>query len=98
MSEQPRQPQEPLRPRRDHFGRNYITTYTYNAKPRAVVEHDEAAKRFVVTDREDGSKVAFHDRAVRFLVVEPNGGKGGVSPVLESGEPRIIYLCREADL
>jgi hypothetical protein len=84
-----------------------IITYVYDREgrigtvsdsvPRATCDHDREKRLFRVTEP-DGTTVAFHDRAVRFLVAEPDPETGELRPVMERGRPKVIYLCREAGL
>jgi hypothetical protein len=85
-----------------------ITTYTYDAggglvsisqsgAPPSSCERDEKKRVFRITGP-DGQKTEFHDRAVRFLVVEPDPTTGELEPVISRGKPKVIYLCREAGL
>jgi hypothetical protein len=87
-----------------------IITYTYDADdnlgmvscsapatPKATCDHDRDKRLFRVTEP-DGTTVDFHDRAVRFLVVEPDPETGEPEPVMERGGPKVVYLCREAGL
>jgi hypothetical protein len=86
----------------------YITTYTYDASgemialsqpspPPSKCEHDEKKRVFRITGP-GGTTTEFHDRAVRFLVVEPDPESGELGPVISRGEPKVIYLCKEAGL
>jgi hypothetical protein len=78
----------------------HLMTYTYYYDPEPSlfqIEHDREKRRFEVTGP-DGKKTEFHDRAVRFLVVEPDAETGELEPVVARGKPKVIYLCREAGL
>ena len=78
----------------------HLMTYTYYSDPEPSlfqIEHDREKRRFEVTGP-DGKKNEFHDRAVRFLVVEPDAETGELEPVVARGKPNVIYLCREAGL
>lgn len=93
----------------DEYGYDFggtVTTFTYDLSgrllstegptaPRPSWEHDESGRVFRVNGP-DGKVVEFHDRALRFLVVAPDPQTGVLSPVLSRGEPKVIYLCREA--
>jgi hypothetical protein len=86
-----------------------ITTYTYDAgklnsfsgsqpvAPPCSCERDEKKRVFRIT-APDGQTTEFHDRAVRFLVVEPDPTTGELEPAVVQGKPKVIYLCREAGL
>jgi hypothetical protein len=98
---------------RDSFS-GLITTFTYEATsrlgsisgpdseteprpPAFRAEHDQEKRVFRITGP-DGQTTEFHDRAVRFLVVEPYPETGQVEPIILHGKPKVIYLCREAGL
>jgi hypothetical protein len=100
-------PRGPVRNSGDYFGPfiqsdplGNVTTYTYfyDVSPQLFkVEHDRDKRRFAMTGP-DGETTEFHDRAVRFLVVEPDPETGELTPVIRRGNPKVIYLCREAGL
>ncbi len=74
------------------------TGVVYEPPPlRSQVEHDEQRRLFRITG-EDGKAPEFHYRPVRFLVVEPDPRTGKLEPAFSGGQPRVIYLCREAGL
>jgi YD repeat-containing protein len=85
-----------------------ITTYTYDDEGRrlSVSEPDSQVircernpeKRVFEISGPGGQTTEFHDRAVRFLVVEPDPITGALQPVFSGGKPKVIYLCREAGL
>ena len=66
-------------------------------RPGTSWEHDEGKRVFRVIDP-NGRVTEFHDRAVKFLVVAADQKTGKLEPVLSWGEPKVIYLCREAGL
>src|SRR5262245_9451000 len=70
---------------RSYSGMKTVTyTYSYEpAEPKARVEHDREKRRSQVSGP-DGTTVEFHDRPVRFLVVEPDpeSKTGEIRPVL----------------
>jgi hypothetical protein len=79
-------------------------TYTYEREatprrqpPTAACVRDRGKRLFRVSEP-DGTTTEFHDRAVRFLVVEPDVDTGELVPVTERGEPKVIHLCKEAGL
>ena len=77
-----------------------VTTFTYffDLEPaRFQVEHDRQKRLFEITGP-DGKKTEFHDRAVQFLVVEPDPDTGELEPDVTRGKPKVMYLCREAGL
>jgi hypothetical protein len=74
-----------------------ITTYTHSVPtPKAVFEfaHDTAKGLFVLTYH-DGSVERFRDKPARQLMVEPDPITGELRPVIRSGHPTYVYLCRE---
>jgi hypothetical protein len=77
-------------------------TYTYEREatpryepPTAACVRDRGKRLFRVSELDD-TTTEFHDRAVRFLVVEPDPDTGELEPVMERGGPKVIYLCKEA--
>lgn len=77
-----------------------VTTFTYffDLEPaRFQVEHDRQKRLFEITGP-DGKKTEFHDRAVQFLVVEPDPDTGELEPDVTRGKPKVMYLCRETGL
>ena len=77
--------------------KNTTVTYSVPTRPKATCDHDHEKRLFRVTEP-DGTTTQFHDRFVRFLVVEPDPETGEPEPVMERGEPKVVYLCREAGL
>ena len=77
-----------------------VTTYAYYYNPQQPhfeIRHDRDKRVFEATGP-DGHKSAFHDRAVRFLVVKPDPETGELRPVTSRGKPEVVHLCREAGL
>ncbi len=79
----------------DPLGNVTTFTYFYDLEPaRFLIEHDRQKRLFEITGL-DGKKTEFHDRAVQFLVVEPDSETGELEPVVTRGKPKVMYLCRE---
>jgi hypothetical protein len=76
---------------------SHITTITYDARapsrPAYQFEHDGENSNFRIR-RPDGGAEVFRDKPVRYLVVEPDAETGGMTPVVEHGQPTCLYLCR----
>ena len=77
-----------------------LTTYTYycDPPPPQFECHHALERRVFEIVGPDGRKSVFHDREVRFLVVEPDPETGELRPATRRGKPEILYLCREAGL
>jgi hypothetical protein len=78
-------------------GAGLTTTYTYSCPEPANpdrLEHDPE-KRALRLTRPDGTTIAFRDKPVRFLVVEPDPKSGKLRPALSMGKAKVMYLCPE---
>jgi hypothetical protein len=85
-------------------GSSRVTTYTYShsdsfeerpPEPVWLVEHDRQQGTFRLSG--PGGKVeVFRDKALRYLVLEPDPESGQMVPVIRDGRPWILSLCREA--
>ena len=72
-------------------------TYSYEARtpdPKWLVDHDRAQGVFRLTGP-DGRIACFRDRALRYLVLEPDPETGDLRPQIRAGQPTILRLCRE---
>jgi hypothetical protein len=70
----------------DCEGEKPTVTYAGTAEPVAMCDHDYDERLFRVTDA-DGTTAEFHDRAVQFLVVEPDPETGELELVMSRGRP-----------
>ena len=68
--------------------------YVFEARPSFSFEHDEQRRLFILTWA-DGKTEQFRDNASRHLLVEPDPQTGEMRPVVRSGKPSFLYLCRE---
>jgi hypothetical protein len=78
-----------------------VTTFTYDRsrpsardEPKWTVEHDPKKGVFRLTDP-DGVTAVFRNKALRYLVLNPDPETGELAPVVLRGQPLFWYLCLE---
>jgi hypothetical protein len=78
-----------------------VTTFTYDCsssrardEPAWTIEHDPKKGVFRLTDP-DGVTAVFRNKALRYLVLNPDPETGELAPVVLRGQPLFWYLCLE---